>query len=269
MSDEQNDQRPLSPRSFAGLAAAAIGVLAARCKPISSNGAQRLLRLQRADTGASDLCTTECATAAEASAGSHGEDGADTDTAGAAGSWQPRMQPKIVPFMPLSSSCQAAHAAGDGSTAASCRGDSVRGPSSSQVASPAAAPAGASSSAAGDAAVAPEASISPVLPSAADASARVLLGDKVPAPPAAAAAAGPAGVAGGAAAAAGAGPASVAGGAAAPAAAANADAAAGKEGLSSSHLVMYSNRTVVLTFTDPTLPYQLSKLVKVRHSGMR
>lgn len=26
----------------------------------------------------------------------------------------------------------------------------------------------------------------------------------------------------------------------------------------------YSHRTVVLTFTDPTLPYQLSKLVKVR-----
>lgn len=28
--------------------------------------------------------------------------------------------------------------------------------------------------------------------------------------------------------------------------------------------MQYSNRTVVLTFTDPTLPYQLSKLVKVR-----
>jgi hypothetical protein len=27
--------------------------------------------------------------------------------------------------------------------------------------------------------------------------------------------------------------------------------------------MLYGNRTVVLTFSDPTLPYQLSKLVKV------
>jgi hypothetical protein len=38
--------------------------------------------------------------------------------------------------------------------------------------------------------------------------------------------------------------------------------------VSSSRQVVYSNRTVVLTFTDPTLPYQLSKLVKVRRYCM-
>lgn len=89
------------------------------------------------------------------------------------------------------------------------------------------------------------------------------VGDKVSAPSAAPAPAGTAGVGADTVAATAAGLAGAAANAVATVAAASAAAAAGKEGMSSSRQVMYSNRTVVLTFTDPTLPYQLSKLVKV------
>jgi hypothetical protein len=263
---DRGDRSPLSPRSFAGLAAAAIGVLAARCKPGSGSGSgagvnnkpgQRL-HLQRAHTGgASEVCATDSAFAAAAATAAVGEDGGVE--AVAKGQAKAVQAEQLQQYEAAAVTAAAnANAVAASSSATSTQGSDVAvaaiGSTSRQPCSTCATDSDDASGGvlAGSATTHGPADIlcaaDAEVPCTADASARVSLGDKAaaatPAPAAAAAAA-----------------AAAADTAATPAPAA-ASTSAEKEG-PSCQTMLYGNRTVVLTFSDPTLPYQLSKLVKV------
>lgn len=254
-SDEQEGHKPLSPRSFAGLAAAAIGVLAARCRPSSGSigmQGEKLLRLQRADTGASDVCMPDSVTAAAAAAAATSASSGDDVDAQRALEPQPLQQQQQREVQDVA--CPAGSKADFGAVSSSRLQSAAAAGACSSSHAGTVAPAGAFEASApglAEIAAALDSASSGALASGVDAAARVSVGDKAPAAAGATAGVG------------------AASGAAPGAAPDTAPAAAPvNNGSLGGRQTMYSNRTVVLTFSDPTLPYQLSKLVKVRLAVM-